>query len=142
MAQFQSLDEIKEEEDASGSKRGFKRQTSYHLQKSLLEMKKLRRTGTKQTKLEFLREQVGNFIDSTVREYLLPPETQLLHKVVYFADHTLQDHFIAAPRMALHTALNNPYYYLKNEALKSEGCIPNVTPDICIALNCTSSAAG
>ncbi|XP_044931786.1 origin recognition complex subunit 3 isoform X3 [Mustela putorius furo] len=70
-----------------------------------------------------------------LREYLLPPETQPLHEVVYFsAAHTLREHLNAAPRIALHTALNNPYYYLKNEALKSEeGCIPNVAPDICIA---------
>ncbi|GAB5571711.1 origin recognition complex subunit 3 isoform X2 [Prionailurus iriomotensis] len=117
LAQFQSLDDL------------------YHLQKSLLEMKELRRTSKKQTRFEALREKVVNFIDSLVREYLLPPETQPLHEVMYFsAAHTLRAHLNAAPRIALHTALNNPYYYLKNEALKSEeGCIPNVAPDICIA---------
>lgn len=48
------------------------------------------------------------------REYLLPPETQPLYEVVYFtAAHTLHEHLNAAPRLALHTALNNPYYYLK-----------------------------
>ncbi|XP_070274212.1 origin recognition complex subunit 3 isoform X1 [Myotis yumanensis] len=137
LAQLQSLDaEVKEEEDASGSQsKGLQKTDLYHLQKSLLEMKELRRTGKKQTKFEVLREKVVNFIDSLVREYLLPPETQPLHEVVYFtAAHTLHEHLNAAPRMALHTALNNPYYYLKNEALKSEeGCIPNVAPDICIA---------
>ncbi|XP_054425668.1 origin recognition complex subunit 3 isoform X2 [Pteronotus mesoamericanus] len=136
LAQFDSLDEAKEEEDTSGSQsKGLQKTDLYHLQKSLLEMKELRRTGKKQTKFELLREKVVNFIDSLVRQYLLPPETQPLHEVVYFtAAHTLQEHLNAAPRIALHTALNNPYYYLKNEALKSEeGCIPNVAPDICIA---------
>ncbi|XP_036105235.1 origin recognition complex subunit 3 isoform X2 [Molossus molossus] len=136
LAQFQSPDEVKEEEDASGSQsKGLQKTDLYHLQKSLLEMKELRRTGKKQTKFEILREKVVNFIDSLVREYLLPPETQPLHEVVYFtAAHALHEHLNAAPRMALHTALNNPYHYLKNEALKSEeGCIPNVAPDICIA---------
>lgn len=48
------------------------------------------------------------------RVYLLPPESQPLHEVVYFsAAHTLREHLNAAPRIALHTALNNPYYYLK-----------------------------
>lgn len=48
------------------------------------------------------------------REYLLPPETQPLHEAVYFsAAHILREHLSAAPRIALHTALNNPYYYLK-----------------------------
>ncbi|XP_032265200.1 origin recognition complex subunit 3 isoform X2 [Phoca vitulina] len=136
LAQLQSLDEAKEEEDTSGSQsKGLQKTDLYHLQKSLLEMKELRRTSKKQTRFEVLREKVVNFMDSLVREYLLPPETQPLHEVVYFsAAHTLREHLNAAPRIALHTALNNPYYYLKNEALKSEeGCIPNVAPDICIA---------
>uniref|UniRef100_A0A5F9CM66 Origin recognition complex subunit 3 n=1 Tax=Oryctolagus cuniculus TaxID=9986 RepID=A0A5F9CM66_RABIT len=136
LAQFQSLDDAKEEEDSSGSQpKGLQKTDLYHLQKSLLEMKELRRTSKKQTKFEVLREKVVNFIDSLVRDYLSPPETQPLHEVVYFsAAHTLREHLNAAPRIALHTALNNPYYYLKNEALKSEeGCIPNIAPDICIA---------
>ncbi|XP_006870690.1 PREDICTED: origin recognition complex subunit 3 [Chrysochloris asiatica] len=137
LAQFQSLDaEVKEDEDASGSQpKGLQKTDLYHLQKSLLEMKELRRTSKKQTKFEILRDKVVNFIDSLVREYLLPPETQPLHEVVYFsAAHTLREHLNAAPRIALHTALNNPYCYLKNEALKNEeGCIPNIAPDICIA---------
>ncbi|KAL2792287.1 origin recognition complex subunit 3 isoform 2, partial [Daubentonia madagascariensis] len=136
LAQFQSLDDAKEEEDASGSQpKGLQKTDLYHLQKSLLEMKELRRTSKKQTKFEVLREKVVNFIDYLVREYLLPPETQPVHEVVYFsAAHALREHLNAAPRIALHTALNNPYYYLQNEALKSEeGCIPNIAPDICIA---------
>nr|XP_035152197.2 origin recognition complex subunit 3 isoform X3 [Callithrix jacchus] len=136
LAQFQNLDaETKEEEDASGSQpKGLQKTDLYNLQKSLLEMKELRRSK-KPTKFEVLRENVVNFIDCLVREYLLPPETQPLHEVVYFsAAHALREHLNAAPRVALHTALNNPYYYLKNEALKSEeGCIPNIAPDICIA---------
>ncbi|XP_020019385.1 origin recognition complex subunit 3 isoform X2 [Castor canadensis] len=137
LAEFQSLDvEAKEEEEASGSQpKGLQKTDLYHLQKSLLEMKELRRTSKKQTKFEVLRERVVNFIDYLVRKYLLPPETQPLQEVLYFgAAHTLREHLNAAPRIALHTALNNPYYYLKNEALKSEeGCIPNIAPDICIA---------
>ncbi|XP_057593704.1 origin recognition complex subunit 3 isoform X3 [Hippopotamus amphibius kiboko] len=137
LAQFQSLDaEAKEEEDTPESQsKGLQKTDLYHLQKSLLEMKELRRASKRQTKFEVLREQVVSFIDSLVREYLLPPETQPLHEVLYFsAAHTLRQHLNAAPRIALHTALNNPYYYLKNEALRSEeGCIPNVAPDICIA---------
>lgn len=136
LTQFQNLDDSKEEEDACGSQpKGLQKTDLYHLQKSLLEMKELRRTTKKQTKFEMLRENVVNFIDNLVRVYLLPPESQPLHEVVYFsAAYTLREHLNAAPRIALHTALNNPYYYLKNEALKSEeGCIPNTAPDICIA---------
>ncbi|XP_032957053.1 origin recognition complex subunit 3 isoform X2 [Rhinolophus ferrumequinum] len=137
LAQFQSLDaQANEEEDTSGSQsKGLQKTDLYHLQKALLEMKELRRTSKKPTKFEVLREKVVDFIDSLVREHLQPPETQPLHEALYCsAAHTLRERLNAAPRMALHTALNNPYYYLKNEALKSEeGCIPNVAPDICIA---------
>ncbi|XP_007467364.1 PREDICTED: origin recognition complex subunit 3 isoform X2 [Lipotes vexillifer] len=138
LAQFQSLDEAKEEEEEDTSEsqsKGLQKTDLYHLQKSLLEMKELRRASKRQTKFEVLREQLVSFIDSLAREYLLLPETQPLHEVLYFsAAHTLRQHLNAAPRIALHTALNNPYYYLKNEALRSEeGCIPNVAPDICIA---------
>ncbi|XP_076780109.1 origin recognition complex subunit 3 isoform X3 [Arvicanthis niloticus] len=137
LTQFQNLDaDSKEEEDACGSQpKGLQKTDLYHLQKSLLEMKELRRTTKKPTKFEMLRENVINFIDNLVRDYLLPPESQPLYEVVYFsAANTLREHLNAAPRIALHTALNNPYYYLKNEALKSEeGCIPNIAPDICIA---------
>ncbi|XP_024589462.1 origin recognition complex subunit 3 isoform X1 [Neophocaena asiaeorientalis asiaeorientalis] len=138
LAQFQSLDaEAKEEEEdtSESQSKGLQKTDLYHLQKSLLEMKELRRASKRQTKFEVLREQLVSFIDSLAREYLLLPETQPLHEVLYFsAAHTLRQHLNAAPRIALHTALNNPYYYLKNEALRSdEGCIPNVAPDICIA---------
>ncbi|XP_006058139.3 origin recognition complex subunit 3 isoform X5 [Bubalus bubalis] len=116
LAQFQILDaETKEEEDTSQSQsKGLQKTDLYHLQKSLLEMKELRSTSKRQTKFEVLREQVVSFVDSLVREYLLPPDTQPLHETLYFSSaHTLRQHLNAAPRIALHTALNNPYYYLK-----------------------------
>ncbi|XP_010564016.1 origin recognition complex subunit 3 isoform X3 [Haliaeetus albicilla] len=57
-----------------------------------------------------------------------------LHEIVYFnTASVLREHLNAAPRIALHTALNNPYCYLKNQALKSGGgSISNKAPDICI----------
>ncbi|XP_052637511.1 origin recognition complex subunit 3 isoform X3 [Harpia harpyja] len=57
-----------------------------------------------------------------------------LHEIVYFnTASVLREHLNAAPRTALHTALNNPYCYLKNQALKSDGgSISNKAPDICI----------
>ncbi|CAI9164352.1 unnamed protein product [Rangifer tarandus platyrhynchus] len=136
LAQFQSLDETKEEEETSQSQSKELQKTDlYHLQKSLLEMKELRSTSKRRTRFEVLREQVVSFIDSLAREYLLPPDTQPLHETLYFSSaHALRQHLNAAPRVALHTALNNPYYYLKNEALRSEeGRIPHVAPDVCIA---------
>ncbi|XP_029451295.1 origin recognition complex subunit 3 isoform X2 [Rhinatrema bivittatum] len=106
----------------------------YHLQKTLLELKESRRSK-KLTNFEVLRLEVVEFLDSLVRDYLVPPETKALYEVMYFSDaSTLRRHLNAAPRTALHMALNNPYCYLKNEALKNnDGVISNLAPDICIA---------
>ncbi|PIO02471.1 hypothetical protein AB205_0054820, partial [Aquarana catesbeiana] len=66
-------------------------------------------------------------------DYLAPPETQPLYEVVYFrAANILRKHLNALPRIALHTALNNPSSYLKS--LESEGgALTSTAPDICIA---------
>ncbi|XP_072498881.1 origin recognition complex subunit 3 isoform X3 [Notamacropus eugenii] len=138
LAYFQSFEETEsnEEENGSGSQqKGLQKTDLYHLQKSLLEMKELRSSTKKQTKFEVQRDRVVDLIDNLVRKYLFPPDTQTLYEVVYFTGaHVLREHLNAAPRIALHTALNNPYHYLKNQALKSEDdSIPNVAPDICIA---------
>ncbi|XP_030051502.1 origin recognition complex subunit 3 [Microcaecilia unicolor] len=111
-----------------------KKTNLYHLQKTLLEMKESRRSK-KLNNFEVLRLEVVEFLDSLVRDYLVPPETKTLHEVLYFSSaSTLRRHLNAAPRTALHMALNNPYCYLKNEVLKSNGgIISNLAPDICIA---------
>ncbi|XP_027712034.1 origin recognition complex subunit 3 isoform X3 [Vombatus ursinus] len=117
LAQFQSLEETEsnEEENGSGSQqKGFQKTDLYHLQKSLLEMKELRSSNKKQTKFEVRRDRVVDLVDNLVRKYLSPPDTQTLYEVVYFTGaHMLREHLNAAPRIALHTALNNPYHYLK-----------------------------
>lgn len=122
-----------EEEDISPQKT-LQKTDLYHLQKTLLELKDSRRSR-KLSRFEALRHEVVDFIDSLVRKYLLPPERQTLYEVMYFSGAaTLRRHLNAAPRIALHTALNNPYSYLKNDALKSvAGSISHSAPDICIA---------
>uniref|UniRef100_A0A8C3Y6S1 Origin recognition complex subunit 3 n=1 Tax=Catharus ustulatus TaxID=91951 RepID=A0A8C3Y6S1_CATUS len=102
--------------------------------KTLLELKESRRSK-KLTKFEMLRFEVVDYIDSLVRKYLIPADDRTLHEVVYFnTASVLREHLNAAPRTALHTALNNPHWYLKNQALKCDGGgISNKAPDICIA---------
>ncbi|KAJ6665801.1 hypothetical protein lerEdw1_001273 [Lerista edwardsae] len=136
LGRFRNLEETNDVQEGSVSslKEIQKKTDLYHLQKTLLEMKESRRCK-KLTKFEMLRFEVVDFMDSLVRKHLLPAETQFLHEVMYFSStHLLREHLNAAPRIALHTALNNPYFYLKNEALKDDaGCISNTAPDICIA---------
>ncbi|NWV01311.1 ORC3 protein, partial [Upupa epops] len=135
LTQFQKLEEAFQEQDVSvSSQKELQKKTDlYHLQKTLLEMKESRRSK-KMTKFEMLRLEVVDYIDSLVRSYLVPADHKTLHEAVYFnTASVLREHLTAAPRIALHTALNNPYCYLKNEALKTDGeSISSKAPDICI----------
>uniref|UniRef100_A0A8C3JB96 Origin recognition complex subunit 3 n=1 Tax=Calidris pygmaea TaxID=425635 RepID=A0A8C3JB96_9CHAR len=135
LTQFQKLEaEAFQEQDVSvSSQKELQKTDLYHLQKTLLELKESRRSK-KLTKFEMLRFEVVDFIDSLVRNYLVPADHKTLHEIVYFnTASVLREHLNAAPRIALHTALNNPYWYLKNQALKSDGgSISNKVPDICI----------
>ncbi|KAL8186238.1 UNVERIFIED_CONTAM: Origin recognition complex subunit 3 [Gekko kuhli] len=135
LGQFKSLEAADDQDETASSLKEIQKKTDlYRLQKTLLEMKESRRLK-KLTKFEMLRFEVVDFIDSLVRSYLAPPEMQTLYEVMYFSmASTVREHLNAAPRVAIHTALNNPYFYLKNEALESDtGCISNTAPDICIA---------
>ncbi|NXW31600.1 ORC3 protein, partial [Phaetusa simplex] len=135
LTQFQKLEDAFQERDVSvSSQKELQKKTDlYHLQKTLLELKESRRSK-KLTKFEMLRFEVVDCIDSLVRNYLVPADRKTLHEIVYFnTASVLREHLNAAPRIALHTALNNPYWYLKNQALKSDGgSISNKAPDICI----------
>ncbi|NXI45309.1 ORC3 protein, partial [Galbula dea] len=136
LTQFQKLEEAFQDPDVSMSpqKELQKKTDLYHLQETLLELKESRRCK-KLTKFEMLRFEVVDYIDSLVRKHLVPAEQQTLHEIVYFnTASVLREHLNAAPRIAVHTALNNPHCYLKNQALKSDGgSLSNKAPDICIA---------
>ncbi|KAM5163315.1 origin recognition complex subunit 3 [Mantella aurantiaca] len=136
LVQFQSLQEENLEnvdDEVSTAQKGLQKKIDlYHLQKSLLEMKETRRTK-KLSRFEALRIEVIDFLNGLVRDFLAPPETQTLYEVVYFsAASILRKHLNAVPRIALHTALNNPSSYLKS--LENEGgALTSAAPDICIA---------
>ncbi|XP_066035674.1 origin recognition complex subunit 3 isoform X2 [Chamaea fasciata] len=135
LTQFQNLEaEASQEQDGVSSQKELQKKTDlYHLQKTLLELKESRKSK-KLTKFEMLRFEVVDYIDRLVRKYLVPADNRTLHEIVYFnAATVLRGHLNAAPRTALHTALNNPHWYLKNQALKCDGGgISNKAPDICI----------
>ncbi|XP_075718244.1 origin recognition complex subunit 3 isoform X2 [Rhinoderma darwinii] len=125
-----NLENIDDEE--SSPQKGLQKKTDlYQLQKTLLEMKETRRTK-KPSRFESLRLEVVDFLDGLVRDYLTCPEEHPLYEVVYFsAASILRKHLNAVPRIALHTALNNPSSYLKS--LKNDGTLSSAAPDICIA---------
>uniref|UniRef100_A0A663LLK4 Origin recognition complex subunit 3 n=1 Tax=Athene cunicularia TaxID=194338 RepID=A0A663LLK4_ATHCN len=116
LTQFQKLEEeaFQEQDVSVSSQKELQKKTDlYHLQKTLLELKESRRSK-KLTKFEMLRFEVVDYIDSLVRNYLVPANHKTLHEIMYFnTASVLREHLNAAPRIALHTALNNPYRYLK-----------------------------
>ncbi|XP_066035675.1 origin recognition complex subunit 3 isoform X3 [Chamaea fasciata] len=116
LTQFQNLEvaEASQEQDGVSSQKELQKKTDlYHLQKTLLELKESRKSK-KLTKFEMLRFEVVDYIDRLVRKYLVPADNRTLHEIVYFnAATVLRGHLNAAPRTALHTALNNPHWYLK-----------------------------
>uniref|UniRef100_A0A8C8I4W0 Origin recognition complex subunit 3 n=1 Tax=Oncorhynchus tshawytscha TaxID=74940 RepID=A0A8C8I4W0_ONCTS len=121
-------------EDLTSPGEGLQKKTDlFQLQKTLLEMKKSRRTK-KMSQFEILRDQALEFIDSLVRSHLAPPESQPLYEVCYYSSSAvLRRHLNATPRTSIQTALSNPYHYLKNEDLRAEdGTVSNAAPDICI----------
>ncbi|KAJ8399467.1 hypothetical protein AAFF_G00411790 [Aldrovandia affinis] len=138
---FQQLDDhsaveghVEGREDDPSSGQGIQKKTDlFHLQKCLLQMKDSRRTK-KMSPFELLRNQTVEYIDSLIRVHLAPPESQPLYEVCYYTSSgTLRRHLNATPRTSIQTALNHPYCYLQNEALRNEaGAISNAAPDICI----------
>ncbi|XP_067335439.1 origin recognition complex subunit 3 isoform X1 [Channa argus] len=106
----------------------------FQLQKTLLEMNESRRSKNL-SPFEALRNEALEFIDNLVKIHLSPPESQTLYEVCYYSSSaTVRRHLNATPRTSIQAALNTPYYYLKNDRLKTEdGLASNAAPDICIA---------
>uniref|UniRef100_A0A8C1FCK3 Origin recognition complex subunit 3 n=1 Tax=Cyprinus carpio carpio TaxID=630221 RepID=A0A8C1FCK3_CYPCA len=116
----------------SVSKMEYQRTDLFQLQKTLLE-KESRRTK-RMNPFEVLRSQVIDFIDSLVREYLTPAEFQPLNEVCYYSSSgVLRQRLNVTPRTSIQAALTHPFYYLKNESLKTNtGTISSAAPDLCI----------
>ncbi|KAJ0006081.1 hypothetical protein NQD34_013354 [Periophthalmus magnuspinnatus] len=106
----------------------------FHLQKALLQMHETRR-NKQLSPYERLRNETVDLVESLVRAYLAPPESQPLNEVLYYrSSTTVRRHLNAAPRTSIQAALSDPYFYLQNENLRVEdGGVPNSAPDICIA---------
>ncbi|XP_052001804.1 origin recognition complex subunit 3 [Xyrauchen texanus] len=120
-------------DDVILSGKDYQRKTDlFQLQKNLLE-KESRRTK-KMSPFEILQNQVLQFIDDLVREYLTPAELQPLSEVCYYSSSgVLRQRLNAAPRMSIQAALSHPLYYLQKEALKTNaGTVSSTAPDICI----------
>uniref|UniRef100_A0A8C7CJ64 Origin recognition complex subunit 3 n=1 Tax=Oncorhynchus kisutch TaxID=8019 RepID=A0A8C7CJ64_ONCKI len=91
-------------EDLTSPGKGLQKKTDlFQLQKTLLEMKKSRRTK-EMSQFEIFRDQALEFIDSLVRSHLAPPESQPLYEVCYYSSSAvLRRHLNATPRTSIQT---------------------------------------
>lgn len=120
-------------DDVIFSGNDYKRRTDlFQLQKTLQEKESGR--SKKITPFEMLRNEVVQFLDDLVREYLTPAELQPLHEVYYYSSSgVLRQRLNAAPRTSIQAALSHPFYYLQNQALKTRaGTVSSAAPDLCI----------
>ncbi|KAA0711474.1 Origin recognition complex subunit 3 [Triplophysa tibetana] len=137
VVRLEELDNLHTEDlpgdDVACSRKDIQRRTDLHyLQKSLLE-KESRKTR-KMSSFEILRNEVLQYIDELVREYLTPAELQPLSEVCYYSSSgVLRQRLNAAPRTSIQAALSHPFHYLQNEALKTnDGTVSSNAPDLCI----------
>ncbi|XP_034050936.1 origin recognition complex subunit 3 [Thalassophryne amazonica] len=139
LAKFKQPENTSSENDAaveeiiSPVKNLQKKTDLFQLQKTLLEMKESRRSK-KLSQFEILQNQTLEFFDCLVRSFLCPPESQPLNEVCcYSSSAVVRRHLNTSPRTSIQAALSSPYYYLKNDSLKTEdGTVSNSAPDICI----------
>lgn len=105
--------------------------TLHSLQEQLLvEAKKKKEL----TQYEVLRHEVVAFLHHVFEKILVAPQSLTLHEIFYFDDVSkIRQYLQAAPRVAVQTALTNPYVYLQNDACKVDpGTVTDALPDICI----------
>ncbi|XP_028251389.1 origin recognition complex subunit 3 [Parambassis ranga] len=139
LAKFKQLDAVAEtassvDDIITSPVKNLKKTDLFQLQKTLLELNESRRSK-KLSPYEILRNEVLDFIDALVKSHLSSPEAQTLHEVCYYSlSATVRRHLNATPRTSIQAALSSPYYYLRNDSLKTEdGTVSNAAPDICIA---------
>uniref|UniRef100_A0A667WW61 Origin recognition complex subunit 3 n=1 Tax=Myripristis murdjan TaxID=586833 RepID=A0A667WW61_9TELE len=115
-------------EEITSPEKGLQKKTDlFQLQKTLLEMKESRRSK-KMSPFEILRNEAVDFIDSLVRCYLAPPESQPLNEVCYYSSSAVvRRHLNATPRTSIQTALTAAC-----STCCATGGISNAAPDICI----------
>jgi len=107
---------------------------AYQLQERL-KTRALNKKSLKKSPFDKLREEVVTFFKNIFQKHLVPFSTLPLHEAFYFeSTKILRRHLVASPRLAMQTALSNPYHYLKLPSLLSDdGIVSPNAPDTCIA---------
>lgn len=109
--------------------------------KSRAQLKQNLLENIKQDKLlyefDIKREKLVQYLTTSLfKKYLIPIQNVPLHEMVLFKDcHLLKRYLAGAPRASIHTALNNPNYYLQCDCCKVNDpseILPSM-PDVCLA---------
>ena len=101
------------------------------LKQTLQDMDKKKK---KLTLYEITRRDAIDYLDTVFRRYLVSPTVLPLHEVMYCGrSAAIKSQINGMPRSNLENGLSNPYYYLQNDDLKSDGLtiLPSL-PDVCI----------
>lgn len=77
--------------------------------KKLLAMSKLKPLNI----YEKARSSLLEYLDELFKNYLYPPNLNYFHEIFFFDDASIQTHLVGAHRTAIHTALNDPHYYMQ-----------------------------
>lgn len=62
---------------------------------------------------ELVKEKFIKFIDSLFEKYLYNPSRLYFHEIFFFNDVAIENRIVGSHRAAVHTALNDPHYYLQ-----------------------------
>ncbi|RZC34411.1 origin recognition complex subunit 3 [Asbolus verrucosus] len=83
---------------------------------------------------EKFRLKVLDFLSEKFRLYLLEPTNFYFHEIFFFNDISVQNHIIGCHRAAIHTALNDPHFYLQCSCceIANDSIILQSMPDISI----------
>lgn len=65
------------------------------------------------SKYEKLRQNIVDYLSTLFEQYLIEPTSFPFYEIFFFDDISIQNYIVGTHRAAIHTALNDPYYYLQ-----------------------------
>lgn len=95
------------------------------IQEDVLDSKSLSRQQLKQkllimskqskpfNKYEQIKKTILDYLMNVFKKHLYEPTQNYFHEIFFFNDITIQNQIIGTHRAAIHTALNDPHYYLQ-----------------------------
>lgn len=85
-------------------------------------------------KYEKIRSKILEEISDTFSKYLFEPSKLNFYEIFFYNDLSIQKHIIGSQRAGVHTALNDPQFYLQCACceLPNDTTILRTMPDICI----------